>query len=153
MLQKKVCQFCCGLPLFGQMGFICIDKGDRFDIAEGHTLRVPIAVVTFDRHPLLMVEEGLTEGAGDDAGSASDTEVFVNHHAMAIFRFPVASLRGTDFDAIGLLAMVAGHRKVKAYLLPLDHLDPGTTRIACSGMIDRTDHFALPAPGAFFLIN
>jgi len=95
------------------MGLIGINKRDSLHIAEGHALWVAVTIVTFHSDPLLMVEEGLAKGAGDNAGPASDAEIFVNDHPIIFFRFPVAGLCGADFNAVCLFTMIAGHGKIE----------------------------------------
>jgi hypothetical protein len=72
----------------------------------------------------------MAKGAGDDAGSTSDAELFVDRHPVIIFRLPVAGLCRTYLHAIGLFTVIAGHGEIKPHILPLDHLDPGTARVA-----------------------
>lgn len=122
-------------------------------MTEGNTLWIAIAVIAFHCDPLLGVEEGLTEWAGDNAGPASDAEILIDDHTVVHFRFPVTGLGWADLHTVGFFTVVAGHGKVEPHLLPFDHLDPGAARIACSGMIDRTDQFALTATRTFFLIH
>jgi hypothetical protein len=109
---------------------ISIDVIDRLYIAKGHTLGVSVAVVTFYGHPVLDIEEGMTKRACDDTGPASDTQILVDHHTVIIFKFPVAGLGRADLDAIGFFTVIADHRKVNPHMLPLDHFDPGSARIA-----------------------
>jgi len=65
----------------------------------------------------------------------------------------VTGLGRTNLDAEGFFAMVTGHGEVKPHLFPLNHSDPGTARVACSGMINRAHQLALTAARAFLLID
>jgi len=150
---QKVGQSCGGFLLLNQIGFVRIHKRDSLHVTEGHTLGVTITVVAFHRDPFLVVKEGLTEGTGDNTGSASNTEVFINDDPILVFWFPVAGLCRADFKAVCCFAVVAGHGKVDADLFPLDDFDPGATRIARSSVKDRADHLTLTAACAFLLIH
>jgi hypothetical protein len=152
-LLKKISQFVGGLPFFGHLNSVSIHKRNGFDIAKSHTLWITVTIVAFYSDPLLDIKERLTKWAGDDAGSASDTEIPVNDHTVLLFRFSVAGLGRTNLDAEGFFAMIAGHGEIKSHLFPFDHSDTGTTRIACPGMINRAHQLALTAARAFLLIN
>jgi hypothetical protein len=109
---------------------VSIDVIDRLYVAEGHTLGVSVAVVTFYGHPVLDIEEGMTKRAGHDTGPASDTQILVDNHPVIIFELPVAGLGRADLYAIGFFTVIADHGKVNPHMLPLDYFDPGSARIA-----------------------
>jgi hypothetical protein len=121
-----------GLSLSGHIGLVRIRIRDGFDIAETNTLRVSVTVIAFHRNPILGIKERMAKGAGDDTGSASDTEFFIDGHTVIIFGLPMAGLCWAHFHAIGSFTVIAGHGKIKPHILPLDHFDPGTAWIACS---------------------
>jgi hypothetical protein len=54
----------------------------------------------------------MAERACDDAGPASNAQIFVDSHPIIIFRLPVTSLCRANLHAIGFLAMIAGHGKI-----------------------------------------
>jgi hypothetical protein len=95
----------------------------------------------------------MTEGAGHDASLASDTEIFVDDDPVVEFGLSVAGLGGAHFKAVGLFTVIADHGEVDSYMLPLDHFNPGATRIARPSMKDRADEFALTASCTLLLIN
>jgi len=95
----------------------------------------------------------MAEGAGDDAGSASDAKLFVDGHPVIVFRLPVASLCRTYLHAVRFFAMIAGHGKIKPHILPLDHFNPGAAWIACSRVKHGAHEFAQTASRALLLIN
>lgn len=121
-------------------------------MTECGALRIPITIIAFDGHPFMVVEEGLSEGAGDNTGPAPDTEVFIDDDPVVFFRFPVAGFGRADFHAVSLFAMIAGHGEIKANVFPFDDLDAGTAWITGAVVIDGTDHLTLTAPRTFFLI-
>jgi hypothetical protein len=84
----------------------------------------------------------MAKGAGDDAGSTSDAEFFVDGHTVIIFRLPVAGLCWAYLHAIGLFTVIAGHGEIKSHILPLDHFDPGTAWIACPCVKHRANQLA-----------
>lgn len=122
-------------------------------MAENHTLRIAVAVVTFYRNPFLVIEKRLAERTGDDTGSASDAEFLINDHTVILVRFPVAGLGRADFDAKSFFTVITRHGKVNPLLFPFGDFDPGTARVACSGMIDRADQLTLAAARTFLLID
>jgi hypothetical protein len=95
----------------------------------------------------------MSKGAGNDAGSTSDAELFVDGHAVIVFGFSVAGLCRADFDAIGLFTVVAGHGKIDAYILPLDHFDPGTAWIACPRVEYGAYQLAQATAGTLLLVD
>jgi len=95
----------------------------------------------------------MTKGTGDDTGSTSDAQFFVDGHAVIVFGFSVAGLCRAYLDAIGFFAVVAGHGKIQPHVLPLDHLDPGTAWIACPRMKYGTHHLAQAAASTLLLVN
>jgi hypothetical protein len=142
-----------GLSLFGHVRLVCIRKGDGLDITEANTLRISITVIALHRYPFLDVKERMAEGAGDDAGPASDAELLVDRHPVIIFRLPVAGLCRAYLHAVGLFTMVAGHGKIEPHVLPLDHFDPGTAWIACPCVKHRADQLTQATPGTLLLVN
>jgi len=124
------------------VNLVCIQKGNGLDVTETNALRVAVTVIAFHCDPFADIEERMPKGTGDDAGSTSDAQIFVDRYPVIILRFPVASLRRTDLHAIGFFAVVAGHGEVKPHVLPLDHFDPGTTWIARPRMEHGAHHFA-----------
>jgi hypothetical protein len=135
------------------LNHIGIHISDSFHVTECHALRVTVTVIALHGHPVLTIEEGVTKRACDDTGPTSDTQIFIDNHTIIILDLPVAGLGGTDFDAIGLFAVVAGHGKVNPYILPFHHLDPGPARIARPGMMDGTDQLTETASGTLLLIH
>ena len=113
---------------------ISIRKKDSIGIAEGHALGVSIAEITFHSHSFLSIKGGMAERAGEDTGLAPDAKIFVDDHPVIEFRLPVAGFGGAYLNAEGFLAMIADHGKVNSCVLPLDHLNPGSTWIARPGM-------------------
>jgi hypothetical protein len=152
-LLQQIGNFVGKLPSFEPVGVIRIDKRDGLDIAKGHTLRIAITIVAFYSDPLLGIKERLAERTGDDTGPAPDAEILIDDHPVILFRFPMAGPGRTNLNTVGLFTMIAGHGKVEAHLFPFDHSDPGTARIACSGVIDRANQLALATARAFFLID
>ena len=119
-----------GLSLFGHVRLVRIRERDGLDITETDTLRVSVTVIALHRNPFLDIKERMAKGAGDDAGSTSDAQFFVDGHPIIIFRLPVAGLCRAYLHAIGLFAVITGHGEIKPHVLPLDNFDPGTARIA-----------------------
>ena len=128
-----------GFSLFGHLNHIGVHISDSFWITEGHTFRIAITVIALHGHPVLDVEEGMSKGACDDAGPASNTQILVNDHTVIILRLPMAGFGRTDLYTIGFFAVIAGHGEVDPHVFPFDHLDAGPARIACPGMMHGTD--------------
>jgi hypothetical protein len=123
-------KFVRGFSLFGHLNHIGVHISDSFGITEGHTLGITVTKVAFHSDPLLDIKEWVPKGACDDTGPAPDTQILVDHHSVIIISLPVAGLGRTDFDAIGFFTVIADHGKVNPHMLPFDHLDPGSARIA-----------------------
>jgi hypothetical protein len=142
-----------GFSLFGHVRFVCIRKRDGLDITETNTLWISITVIALHRNPFLDIKERMAKGAGDDAGSTSDAQFFVDGHPIIIFRLPVAGLCWAYLHTIGLFTVITGHRKIKPHILPLDHFDPGTAWIACPCVKHRAHQLAQTASGTLLLID
>ena len=149
----EIGKFVSGFSFLGDIGLISLHKEDGLRIAEGHTLGVSIAVITFHGHPFFDIEKRMTKRAGDDTGPASDAEIFINHYPVMMFRLPVAGLGGANLNAKGFFAVIAGHRKVDPDIFPFGYFDPGAARIANPVMKDGTDHLALPTSSALLMIH
>jgi len=137
----------------GHVRLVRIQKGDGLNVTEANTLRIAVTVIAFHRDPFADIEERMTKRTGDDAGSTSDAQLLVDGHAVIVFGFSVAGLCRAYLDAIGFFAVVAGHRKVEPNVLPLDHLDSGTARIACPRMKYGTYHLAQATAGTLLLVD
>jgi hypothetical protein len=112
------------------LNHIGVHISDSFGITEGHALGITVTKVAFHSNPLLDIKEWVSKGTCNDTGPAPDTQIFVDHHSVIVFRLPVAGLGRTDLNAIGFFTVIADHGKVNSYMLPFDHLDPGSARIA-----------------------
>lgn len=128
-LLHRFSKFKKGLSLLTHVRLIGICETDGFYFAETNTLRISVTVITFDRHSVSRVEEGMTKRTCNDAGSTSDTKIFVDGHPIIIFRFPMAGLGRTDFNAEGFFTVIASHGKIDPHMLPFYHFDSGATRI------------------------
>ena len=151
------CHFhCVGEPredllLLCHLDSVCIDIVDGLHVAEKDALGSPVTVITFYGHPFLDVEGGMSEGARNDTRLTPDTLVLVDEDSL-IFDITMAGLCGADLRAEGFLAILAAHRKIESYVFPFHHFNTGAAGVARSGMIDRADHLALPAPRTFLMI-
>jgi hypothetical protein len=141
------------IPLFGHLNLVRVDISDSFRITEGYTLRIPVTVITFHGHPVLDIEEGMTKGACDDTGPASDAQGFINDHPVIIIRLSVTGLGRTDLHAVGLFTVIAGHGEVDSHMLPFDHFNAGPAWIAGPGMMHGAHQLTETAPGTLLLIN
>jgi len=110
------------LALLVHTDLIFIDIANRPGLAESDTLRVPVAIITFDADPLNLVVERRPEWTRDDTGLATDAFVPVDHDPL-ILEVLVAGLRGTHFDTEGFLTILTGHGEVEAHVFPLNHLN------------------------------
>jgi hypothetical protein len=111
------------------------------EITETNALGVSITAIALHRDPILDVKEGMAKGAGNDAGSTSDAQFFINGDPIVIFRFPMAGFCWAHLDAIGFFTMIAGHGKM-THILPIDYFNPGAAWIDCSCVKQRTHHLA-----------
>jgi hypothetical protein len=130
-----------------------VHKKDGLDFTETDTLWISVTVITFHRHSLRDIKEGMAERTGHDASLASNAQVLVDDDPMIKFRVPMASLGRAHFKAIGFFTVIADHREIDSFMFPLENFNAGTTGIARSGMIDRANEFALTASRALLLIN
>jgi hypothetical protein len=133
-------------------GFINIKVLYGMGFTACYTLRRAIAKIALDCDTLGLVEQRHTERAGEDAGLASNTFGLINNDLIC-FRIPVAGLRGADLGTERPVAILAGNGKVQSDIFPFGDFNPGAVGVTGAGMKDRTQHFALTAPGAFLRIN
>jgi hypothetical protein len=107
-----------------------VHKKDGLDFTETNTLWISVTVITFHRHSLCDIKEGMAERTGHDASLASNAQVLVDNDPMIEFRVPMAGLGGAHFKAIGFFTMVANHGKIDSFMFPLENFNPGTAGIA-----------------------
>jgi hypothetical protein len=101
------------------------------EITETNALWISITVIALHRNSILDIKEGMAKRTGNDAGSASDAQFFIDGDPIIIFRFPVTGLCWAHLYTIGLLTVIAGHGKM-THLLPIYNFNPGAAWIDCS---------------------
>jgi hypothetical protein len=124
-------------PFPGDIRLISIHKRDGLYPTETDALGISITEIAFYRYPFQDVKERMAKGAGDNASSASDAQLFVDAYPMIICRFPVTGLGWTYRDTKRLFTVIAGYGKMKPIVLPIEHPNPGTARIACPCVKER----------------
>jgi len=117
------------VTFFVRVDLFCIDIIDSLRFTKGCTLRLAITIVALDGHVRDMIEEGRSKGTGDDARLTPDALVPVYHHPLMLHILVTRFCRA-HLHTERLLAVLTCGRKIESYVLPLDHFDPGTGRIA-----------------------
>lgn len=140
------------LPSLVDVYLVGIDIVYGLRFTAGDALRIAITEITLDGDTLNRIEEGYPEGAGKNAGSATDALFPVNEDCMRL-RIPVAGFCRTHLGTERLLTVSAYHREREPNVIPFHHSDPGATGVAGAGVKYGTNHLALPAPGTSIVID
>jgi hypothetical protein len=149
-----------GGPDLGFVYFLALDCRQIVDIAimksSGHAVLdafgFTIAQVALRDDAFRSIEMDTAEGAGVDAHLATHTHRFVHHHGTCI-QVTADSPRGTNFQANGGFALLAGQGKNRARI-HID-VDPNIGILAhkAPGILKRADPLAIPAGQATILFN
>ena len=116
-------------PFHGYIRLISIHKRDSLYPAETDALGITITVIAFYRYPFQDVKERMAKGAGNNASSASDAQLFVDGYPMIIGRFPVTGLGRAYRHTKRFFTVIAGYGKMKPLILPIEHPNTGAAWI------------------------
>jgi hypothetical protein len=125
-------------PFPGYIRLISIHKRDSLYPTETDALGISVTVIAFYRYSFQDVKERMAKGAGNNASSASDAQLFVDGYPMIICRFPVTRLGRAYRYTKGFFTVIAGYGKMKPLIFPIEHPNPGTAWITCPCVKERT---------------
>ena len=143
--------FFCRTSSFQNAHIVLFNEIHGFYITEPDALRISVAEVALEDHFIDDVVVHGPEGADGHTGAAADANIVVDHHPAhaVIFR---DGLHRADIQAGGILALLTGHGDIEAPGLPLDDFYAAPCGVGAAVVLNCTDKFAGPAPGAFLII-
>ena len=143
--------FFCRTSCFQNAHIVLFNEIHGFYITEPDALRISVAEVALEDHFIDDVVVHGPEGADGHTGAATNASVVINHHPphFVIFR---DGLHRADIHTGGILALLTGHRDIKALGLPFHNFNAASCWVGTAVMLNCADEFAGSAPGAFVII-